>query len=558
MISLFALYISATQAQPINFENNLLYNASVNPDVAYSIDIRDLDSDGDTDIVTSIQLGTNRAAAWHENQGDNTFASPVHFHTFGGGTIGGARIIDANGDAFKDILVMEEFPSDLILYLGDSTGTYSTSTVIEHLGYLPDVILVYDWNEDGLEDILYAEPGFAAQVRWYRNLGGGNFADDVFLAWVTGDARGMDIGHIDGDGNIDIIITTVGPTREVSYIAGDGSGGSNMTWAQSLLVTTEVVTDILLSDINDNGLNDFVLVRPNVDTIDWYENDGNANFTFGGNVSTLNFPIDLKAGDFDNNGNIDLAYTTNSAQGLVVGLNDGSGIFNEVSLEAGPIPSFIQTGDLDDDGNLDLISLASQNTTLVWHENLVDDYDNDGVPNSTDNCPYDPNPEQSDVDGDGIGDACDDGDYDGDGDVDLNEYANGSDPSDPCDPLQSPGYLDFDGTNPIWRADNCDADASTNGEEFDCGRDPYDPSEDCTLDISEFAMSKVYIYPNPVINEFEVVNSEVDLIQIHNVNGHLVLESYAQKVDVGGLKNGLYFVTIVSGSRTHIVKIIKQ
>ena len=55
------------------------------------------------------------------------------------------------------------------------------------------------------------------------------------------------------------------------------------------------------------------------------------------------------------------------------------------------------------------------------------DDDGDGVPDTTDNCPLFPNPDQADSDNDGQGDACEN-DVDGDGDPDASDCA----PTDPA------------------------------------------------------------------------------------------------------------------------------
>ena len=70
----------------------------------------------------------------------------------------------------------------------------------------------------------------------------------------------------------------------------------------------------------------------------------------------------------------------------------------------------------------------------------VYDDDDDGVPNSTDNCPGDANPDQLDTDNDGLGNACDlDDDNDGFSDVLEDKYA-----SDPLDDTNLPqAYADF-------------------------------------------------------------------------------------------------------------------
>jgi hypothetical protein len=44
---------------------------------------------------------------------------------------------------------------------------------------------------------------------------------------------------------------------------------------------------------------------------------------------------------------------------------------------------------------------------VCYTEDQPVDFDGDGVADSVDNCPYTYNPDQTDTDGDGLGDVCD-------------------------------------------------------------------------------------------------------------------------------------------------------
>ncbi|HXV76233.1 MAG TPA: thrombospondin type 3 repeat-containing protein [Candidatus Polarisedimenticolaceae bacterium] len=89
------------------------------------------------------------------------------------------------------------------------------------------------------------------------------------------------------------------------------------------------------------------------------------------------------------------------------------------------------------------------------------DSDGDGVPDRTDNCPFDPNPSQADPDVDFRGNPCDDDD-DGDG------LADGEDNC-PLDPLATQADGDDDGVGDA--CDNCPLDGNSSQTDTDADGD---------------------------------------------------------------------------------------
>lgn len=139
-----------------------------------------------------------------------------------------------------------------------------------------------------------------------------------------------------------------------------------------------------------------------------------------------------------------------------------------VIIPAGINPSVPFSIDAIDDAEIDgqqLVTITAStdgfgDASVVVNVTDDDDIDNDGVNAAIDNCPFTPNPDQSDFESDGIGDACD-LDKDGDGMPNDYEIANGLNPMNSFDRDADP-----------------DRDGFTNLEEFRFGTNPMVPDPD--------------------------------------------------------------------------------
>jgi hypothetical protein len=129
------------------------------------------------------------------------------------------------------------------------------------------------------------------------------------------------------------------------------------------------IPELLVADFNNDGIMDLADFDA-IGTIPIYLGAANGTFTYSDLASSLYWPIfsfnNATYGDFNGDGNVDLAYDSylnrSSSTGLDVSLGDGNGRFTPGWKEDQIAVANVLAGDFNRDGNLDLIAGYSSYT----------------------------------------------------------------------------------------------------------------------------------------------------------------------------------------------------
>ncbi|MHB2018126.1 MAG: FG-GAP repeat domain-containing protein, partial [Candidatus Xenobia bacterium] len=221
-------------------------------------------------------------------------------------------------------------------------------------------VLLVDVNGDGVADELVMSGGAQPSVQVSRGLGGGTFGPPQTIPLPFNASRmvAADLSH---DGRPDLVL--VGQNQNIAILHNDGSGNFTSTTTLTLAANS-VLVDLVAGDFNQDGKLDVaVLDRANQQVVVLPgQGDGTLQVAQAITSSTGSAAGAMASADFDGRNGPDVALVDGSTT-LTVLLNDGSGHLG-VGANRKTMANFgalgltgVIAGDLNGDGKPDVVAI---------------------------------------------------------------------------------------------------------------------------------------------------------------------------------------------------------
>lgn len=323
----------------------------------------DFNADGKLDLLLIAPGSGGGAVAIFLGNGDGTFQAPVTYSVPAASYL---AMGDFNGDGKLDIASAGggSGSGEVSILINNGDGTFKSPVNYSIAGNV-EALATADFNGDGKLDLVVPSGGYSAAIYVLLGNGDGSFGNpieyDSNLLSIY--SASIAVADFNGDGKLDLVLTN-SDSNVVAVVLGNGDGtfrNPPVLYSGGLLPSA-----VVNLDVNGDGKPDLA-VAGGYGVLSYFSlttliNRGDGSFPTPTSYPVLQYPYSAVTGDFNGDGNVDIAISSDTQTGGVsVLLGKGDGTF-QAHLDsptgqapAGQFPNVIAAGDFNGDGTLDLV-----------------------------------------------------------------------------------------------------------------------------------------------------------------------------------------------------------
>lgn len=531
------------------------------------LEIADMDNDGIPDIVVTFNYNNGRIG-WFKNNGNETFGN-LNVITTNVKSPRVLRLGDIDDDGRNDVIFRDDNLSYKFSWYKNIDGFNFEENVINFYLQTIRCVRVADINNDGKNDIIVGQN----KITWCENYGNNTFSAPRLLSHsnpVENSPATYDIEilDIDNDNDLDIIALI---EKQIDIYENLGNGKFKLQLSIPFSHHTERGREIEIGDLDGDGIFDIAvtLIYSGIDNkMGWFKNLGNNTFT---PFIPLNFtgqydfrPFDLKLGDIDNDGDIDIVTSTPDDARTNTLKNDGAGNFTLSTPNRFVATRKLILDDVDNDGDPDIITSGYGDWGIYRQTNTNGFF---GATINIDDLQRADDIFFEDINNDGLKDVIGSSANYSSSENLIFYYLNNGSSFGPKTIIDSKNY-DYTSPKYLYVSDinNDNKKDVIVGQYWPNQRLIYYSNESILgIDNNHVAVNKENIfYPNPVTNilNWKIPNPENFYdIDILNTRGAIIFSATdyeGSSLSLSFLNAGMYFIRLSSNSQSLVKRIVKK
>lgn len=330
-------------------------------DGAHSVEVCDIDGDGDLDLLTTAFEADE--IAWWENDGWGSFTPHTITDDFNETRHAVAADLDDDGDI--DIIGVATGGDELAWWENDGEQEFEHHTIRENFTGACFISL-FDMDDDGDLDIV-AVAYESGELAWWENDGDAGFTYHRIATGLSTPV-GCHAEDLTGNGYGDIFVAYFDDDAAAIWIQVQ----PNMFFENVFPDELPGACAVYICDLDQDDDMDLIGCMLTGNAIGWAENTGDMQFVSRVIHDHISGPRALDIVDLDQDGDLDLVAAAANGDMIVWYENDGEQDFEfDVIQEEFDEANYVASGDFDGDGDIDIVGVAARGDELTWWENLT-------------------------------------------------------------------------------------------------------------------------------------------------------------------------------------------